>query len=278
MKVNKSLILRVTENIFRVELQVLSAGLAFMTVLSLIPFLALCLMIFEWMGAVNKNIHLLANNLLSKLQTSLPAWLDNWIPQLRDYINEDLTNTILVKLNEILSRIDFNTIGITGFIALLLTSVKLVDFIRSAFEIIWKTKTSMTFLKKWTRYTLFTLFGPLLIAATTTVFYKIGSSVLPNQITLFFCLIIIFYVLFSIMPPLFVSFKAAVYSSFFCSTTLVIFYYGFKIAIENMLNYNKIYGSLASFPIMLTGILVFWNIVLIGAEICKFVEEKSSQI
>jgi membrane protein len=55
---------------------------------------------------------------------------------------------------------------------------------------------------------------------------------------------------------------------------LAIVQYGYTWVTANVLNYNRIYGSLAVIPLFLIWILLFWIVFLLGAAACATVTQR----
>ena len=240
------------------DVNFLAGSLAFTTVLSLVPLLAVSLSVFNALGGLE--------TLFSKVE---PFILKNFVEASGVQISKTIHSSI--------ARVHSGTLGIVGSIALLASSTKLFHDVETSVHRVWRIGTSRNIFRRIVVYWVVMFMGPLILAAVVGL---IGSKdvnlikVLPKGGILIVFAFVAFLSIYKFVPSVKVSWRAALLSSLIATCGVGIFQSFYTELTKNILRLNKIYGSLASIPIFLLWILVLWWVCLLGAALCAILDDR----
>jgi membrane protein len=196
---------------------------------------------------------------------------------------KDATGSTVTKyIRTTIGNVQFRTLGITGAIFLIITTIGLLQNIDVAFHRIWRIKMKTPFWKRTSLYWTILLAAPLMLILLSTLrsvdFSHLVSQTAGKQFLFFIYGVSILWVLYTFIPEIKVnylcSFIAAISASFALSVVQKSFLWMAIILFKR----NKIYGSLASFPIFLLWLLVIWYVILAGVSFCAFLQQKIFKI
>jgi membrane protein len=231
------------------EIPVAASSLAYTTILSVIPLLAVSFSIFKAFGGLE--------NLYSTIE-----------PFIFENLAEGADEKTLTTIHSFIGNIHASTLGIGGLIALLLTSMSMLSSIEKTINRIWKTPMNRGIFQRVTIYWFFITLGPLALAvaigAATSLDIPL-SKVLPSGIPFFFILVGLFYGVYRYVPHRRVYWKSALGASIGTSLIWVITKALYGIYVRHVVSYDRIYGSLGAIPIFLVWIYVAWLVILTGA-------------
>jgi membrane protein len=226
-----------------------ASALAYTTILSVIPLIAVCFSILKAFGGLE---HLYAN--------IEPFVFEN--------LAEGSDEKTLTLIRSFVDHIHPASLGIGGVVALLFTSMSMLASIETTINKIWKTKLQRGILKRIGIYWLFITLAPLgfavAIGAATSLDIPL-SKVLPTGTSLFFILVAAFYGMYRYIPHRPVYWRAALIASVGTSAIWVFAKNAYGIYVRHFVSYDRIYGSLGAIPILLVWIYVAWLVVLTGA-------------
>lgn len=231
------------------EIPVAASSLAYTTILSVIPLLAVSFSIFKAFGG-----------------------LDNLYGAIEPFIFENLAEGSDEKTLEVIKsfvgNIHATTLGIGGLIGLLVTSMTMLASVEKTINKIWKTPMNRGFFQRMTIYWFFITLGPLALAvaigAATSLDIPL-SKVLPSGTPFFFILVGLFYGMYRYIPHRRVYWRAALVTAVGTSFFWVLAKIVFGVYVKKVVSYDKIYGSLGAIPIFLLWIYIAWLVVLTGA-------------
>lgn len=244
------------------ELRILSTSLAYTTLISFIPFIAVVLASFQLIGGLEKFYPLVEASVLQ-------------------YFKEATGTQVVNFLRKSFQKIHAGTLGWAGLIFLLATSYRLLSDADRAINRIWKIQVQRPFYKRMLLYWFLFLSAPVLLAMYAG-FYSAGSMMqLPFKInqSVFYTLILfwglsIFYI---VIPDTKVSSNKALFSAFLTSLSITLFQQVLSLSVVKFFKQNKIYGSLATVPVVLLWILFSWYVILIGAYLCYRLQNSNSK-
>ncbi|MBI2082918.1 MAG: YihY family inner membrane protein [Deltaproteobacteria bacterium] len=236
-----------------------ATALAYTTLLSLVPFLAVTFALFKAFGGLEKSAEpikaLILSNLATGTGTAVTGYLDQFIENFRS-----------------------GAVGLIGFFLLILSVVGVLATIEKAFNDIWEIPQSRSFIRRFTTYWTLITTGPVLVGVTLTVTGALQSSKLVNQILAlsgaekFFIGKIpwlitwgMFTGLYLIMPNTKVKIRSALMGGVIGGTLWEIAKYGYTLYATRIIKNYAFYGSLGMVPIFLIWIYYTWLVVLIGA-------------
>jgi len=248
------------------QVPIRAGGLSFSSLLAFVPFA----IIFSWIANLTGHVQLLTE--------VLPELNKNWG-----------INIPLEKLQNIISQaqsIDLNHVGSIGIFTLFLTFLIAIGNLEKALNIIWGIHKNRNWLKRVQVYTpFFILLGIfILVNAWILVKFKIYlnnlfySAINSNiQDTLSFTGILITVVAltwlfisftYCFIPYTRIKIRSAITGSTIITLGLFGFYYG-MISFQSYIfaRYSLIYGSLASFPLLMLVLYSTWLIILYGATL-----------
>ena len=193
-------------------------------------------------------------------------------------------HAVCVAVFDRINSINFTQIGAIGAAALIFMVISVLGRIENSFNAIWRAPKARSFWRKFTDYLSVIVVAPLLvIAATSLPILTSLTNIIPNlfglrtlleAIGIFSILVplligtLLFAFLFNFLPSIRVKFTSCLLGGFLTVVALTIF---FKICFAlqvGIANYSAIYGSLAVLPVLLFWIYSSWLIILIGAEVC----------
>lgn len=234
-----------------------ASALAFTTVLSLVPLLAVAFTISKGFGVQNTEF---IRQFLTHITTG----------------REEVVQAIIAYIN----NTDVKTLGTVGIAVLMMLAVSLISNIEKAMNTIWGVKRGRSIWRKVTDYLFLILIVPLLfviaVSMTATMqhnsivqwlmsisaFSKLLIKLLPFAATWIGLLILYLFI-----PNTKVRITAALVGAIIAGTLwqltqMVYIWYQANLAL-----YNAIYGSFAQVPLFLLWMYITWIIVLLGAEI-----------
>jgi len=236
-----------------------ASGLAYVTLLAVVPLIAVMLALFSAFAAFQSLRSRVENLLFSQF---LPTRQDEII----NYINQFTENT--------------SRLGIWGVVFLVVTAIMLLDNIESNFNDIWHVSSRRSFVAKITAYTSVLVFGTLLLGASLSISASLKAMLFSGNLidlsmvsrvsTWAFPMILTmlaFLLMYLIIPFTRVHFKSALFGALIAGTAWEAVKNLFANTIGQSVQYSTIYGSIAVVPIFLVWIYVTWIIVLTGLEI-----------
>ncbi len=241
------------------EIRFAAASLSYSTLFATVPFLVVILAVFQSVGELEKLYPQVESLLMS-------------------YLKEATGNTVTQYLKTSVTKIQSRTLGYTGVIFLLFTTIGLFRNIDTAFHHLWRIKPRKPFIKRMWLHSIVLVSLPVLLAGfiglrSVKIIEKLGSTV--HQQFLFGLVIgLALWILYTVVPDTKVSKRASLISAGLAALGIAVVQSSFLWVSLKVFRQNKIYGSLASFPIFMLWLLVVWSIVLSGASLCAFLQQK----
>ncbi len=236
-----------------------AAALTYMSIFSLVPFLAIAFSLFKAFGGLD--------DLRRRLESQLFSFLS---PGAQDRVQEFLTKSI--------ENINAGAIGSFGFILLLVTSILLLINIETALNLIWRATGDRSFIRKMTTYWTALTIGPVLIAISLAIMAYMGSSIIFSYINthtsvdflgiisyLFICIAL--SALYYFIPTTRVKILSALLGGSIAALLWHFASWAYSIYTTKFVAYSRIYGSLGAIPVLFLWIYICWVIFLLGAEI-----------
>lgn len=250
-----------------------ASALTFYTLLSIIPIFAMAFGIAKGFGldsAIEREIlvHL-------KGQEEVAKWLIN-------FAYSFLENT------------QGGVVAGIGVVVLIWTVIGVLNNIESSFNVIWKTRTQRSVIRKITDYITIMLISPILLitASSMTVYITrevvtaVGKVSVLNQVSPFIhyslrsvpylATWILFSFVYMVMPNKRVRLLAALVGGIIAGTLFQLFEFAYIYFQVGVSKYNAIYGSFAALPLFLIWLQSSWLILLYGAEISYAVQNVDS--
>lgn len=240
-----------------------ASALTFITLMSMVPMLALMFSVAKGLGA----------------QKKLMSILDN--------VSADLPEALIQAKDTVLMWVDqanFMTMGVIGLLLMFWTVIKVMGKIENSFNIIWGVRSSRAFSLKFAYYISLLLFVPVVILTVSALNASLASPELVAAVKLRTGPLFIFYrqllrltglvgivgaftMLYAFLPNTRVRWSAALVGGI-CGGLIWLGWQWSCIHVQVWITkYNRIYGAFASLPVSLLWLYVNWMIVLFGAEI-----------
>lgn len=236
-----------------------ATALAFTTLLSLVPLLALMFAILKGFGVQNRLQPLLLD--------MLSAGSDEVATAIITYIN----NTNVGQL------------GAVGLVALVIAGLSLISGVESSFNCIWGVGETRSIARRFTNYFSVVTIGPVFVVAAismtsslesqTVVQWLLDMALVGNVLIILFSVLpfvvmwLVFAGLYLFIPNTRVSLHAAMVGGVFGGTLWQLSQWAYVEFQFGIARYNAIYGTLAALPIFMVWLYLAWAIVLLGLEI-----------
>lgn len=236
----------------------LSAGsLAFQTLLSIVPVLAVMLSVLNLF------------EVFAPFQQSLEDFLvENFMPEtgrlLHGYLFEFIGKT--------------SNIPLLGSLLLFVIALSLLSTVDQTLNDIWGVRTPRKALQGFTLYWTVLTLGPLLVgsslAASSYVWYTLFTDAgeflaLKTRILALFPFInsiVLFFLLYTLVPKRRVRISHALIGAFVAALLLELSKRWFLFYVTHVATFQHIYGALSVIPMLFFWIYLTWAVVLIGAE------------
>jgi len=236
-----------------------AAVLAYMTILNLVPVLALAMAAFAWVTP-REDIEARVRGILSA--HLLPGSMEAATEYLLQFTHR------------------LSTVSILGGVAFLGTAVYLFHVIERTFNAIWQVRARRSFPEKFITYWGLITLTPVIISLSIyltnrapvipwldrLVTVQVVKWALPSLFPLFLNWIA-FYLLYDLLPHTRVRVTAALRGAVVGGTVWEAAKIGFDIYIRNFAAYGTLYGPLAIVPVFLIWLYLTWVVALYGAEV-----------
>lgn len=246
------LILKDTFSQFKeAELGLAASSLSYTTLLSVIPLIAVSFSIFKAFGGLEQ--------LYSVIE-----------PFIFENLAEGSDEQTISTIRGFVGNIHAGTLGATGMIGLLFTSMSMLFSVEKTLNRVWKTKSNRNWFQRISAYWLFITLGPLALSFAIGIGTSQHLSLtqfFPSWTGLFFILVVIFFMMYKWIPERQVNVKPALFSAFFTSLGWLMTKEAYGIYVSKVVTYSKIYGSLGAVPIFMVWIYVGWLVILMGASL-----------
>jgi len=265
----KSLLIRIIRLIYasareftKNDLNLRSMGLVYITIISLIPFLAVSFSVLKGFGVHNQ----------------LEPTLLNILKPLGEKGQQIATQII-----EFVSNVNVKVLGGVGFGLLFYTVISLIKRLEDSLNIIWKVKSGRSFMRRISDYLSITLIGPVFFfiaigltatASSNTLIQKILSVeplgvilVYISKILPLFIVFFIFTFTYKLIPNTKVNITSAMLGAFIAVILWQAINLLFKLGILISTNTTLIYSSFAVIIIFLLWLYLNYIVLLIGAQL-----------
>ncbi|MCF6289115.1 MAG: YihY family inner membrane protein [Proteobacteria bacterium] len=240
------------------ETSLSASSLAYTTLLSLVPLMALLVSIFAAFP--------MFGNVSEQIQGFIFA---NFLPSSGEVVQE--------YLNGFVDK--FRHVKLSMSLIVIVTSILMMYTVDKALNRIWDTKPSSNIIKKvMTYWTVMTLGLILVGGGLALTSYMLSFSTLAGiKVYLLKFLPILastfgFFLIYLIVPNRKVSWKAALVGAITSAILFEMAKRGFAWYITTFPSFQQVYGALAVVPIFLFWVYLSWNIILLGGTIAATLE------
>ena len=233
------------------HLLMVASSLAYTTILSIIPALAVSFSIFKAFGGMEKLLNVIEPFILENLAEGAS---DEAMNAIRGFIN----------------NIHAGAIGAGGLVSLIFTTMSMLFNIEKSINRIWKTPMEKTLFQRFARYWFFITLGPLalsiVVVAITHFLPGFSGILIISSLTL--------AATYKWIPNRPVQWAPAVISGTATGVAWNIARWAFAVYTEKFVSNNRIYGSLAAIPTLILWIYIVWIIVLTGAALTAALQKR----
>jgi membrane protein len=234
----------------RSEITTMASSLAFTTVLSIAPLLAVIFYVFKAFGGLQYAY--------AKLE-----------PFILNTLSEGTGETVRVHLNAFIHRVHAKAVGWVGIAGLLFTSVTTYFTIVKTFNQIWEVNTPLPLPRRIARALALIAVGPLLmtasIALTTAAEAHIKVIPFSSHFMAYILSFITYMLVYKLIPTVRVPWRAIFFGAMLPAAMLELAKLGYTVYAKHVVTYANFYGSFAAIPLFLLWIYIAWYITLLGA-------------
>jgi membrane protein len=243
-----------------VKLQAMA--LAFKTLLSLAPFLAVVFSLLKAFGVHNRMEPALAEALAPLGEKGAE---------------------ITVHLVGFVNKMSAGALGSVGLVTLFLTVLSLMGSIEEAFNTIWRIKSPRKLARRFSDYLSAILVGPVLVFAAVTITATLQNNAVVQSLLslqalgalILFLLRLVPYLtlwgaftfVYLFIPNTRVALRSALVGGFVAAVLWQTVGWGFAVFVASSTRYYVIYSSFAILLLFLLWLHVGWLIVLLGAQV-----------
>lgn len=235
-----------------------ASSLSYTTILSIIPLLAVSFSIFQAFGGLDKLYGILE-------------------PFILEHLAEGSSEQTIATLRTLIGNVRASTIGITGFVGLVFTSMAMRSSVERAVNQVWRTPISRKLFSRITSYWFFITLGPLSVSMVIGFLGSEGLGKigwLPSAVGVFLGLFAGFFAFYKWVPHRHVHVAPASIAALMTTMVFLIARASYGIYTSRFVSYNKLYGSLAAIPILLVWIYICWLVVLGGAALSATIQRR----
>jgi membrane protein len=252
----------VSEKLQRDPIRLQALSLAFKTLLSLAPLLAVAFSLLKAFGVHNR------------LKPTLAELLAPLGPE---------AENITARLVEFVDNINVNALGVVGLVLLFTTVIGLMAHVELAFNEIWRVRTPRGLGRRFTDYLSTLLVGPVLIFAALALTASLQShalvrwllslepfgTIIPPILKLvpYITIWAAFTFLYVFIPNTSVRLKSAMLGALVAAILWESAGWAFAAFVASSTKYYAVYSSFAILLLFLIWLYVGWLVVLFGAEV-----------
>lgn len=245
----------------RPQIRLRAGSLTYVSLLSLVPALAVAFSLFAAFGGL-RNVESHAKNFLVQA------------------LAVGHRETILAYLDDFVGQTSAAKLGTVGTVFLFVTVLSLLSQIEQAFNDIWGVRKSRNILQRFQRYWPLVTLGPIVFGLSLSASAALQSSRFAEGIALYvpavgwllgigpLVLICVFFaLLYLIMPNTKVSVQGALVGGLVAGVLWTGAQKLFAVYAANAITFSTIYGSLGAVPLFVIWIYVSWMVALLGASL-----------
>lgn len=252
-------IVTVVEHIDYDKVAIRASGLAYASLLAIVPLMAVVISVFSAIRAFDNIEQRVRQFLVEQFVAARHAEVDQWIEHFTDGASR---------------------LGVLGFLLLIVTSILLLSAIETNFNQIWRVERHRTWLSRVTSYTSVLVLGSIFVGASLTLSARLQAVLVthgpldPGIVAWlnawavpFLLSSLAFLVAYLVVPNASVSFRSALIGAVVGGILFELGKFVFARTTGASVNLSVLYGSLAALPIFLIWLYYTWVIVLIGLEV-----------
>lgn len=276
----------------RNDLSLRSAALTFTILLSLVPILAMSTAVVKGLGGDN-HLKQAAYSYIATLEElttagDQTAWTDAAEATFTGHLR-----SAAGKIFDYVDQTNFATLGTIGTLALFLSIMLVLSHIETAMNIIWHVQDGRSFIRKISDYITLLVLMPLAINVGFAGSAFLKNPTLSAKIKAMIPLLWLQMLLLKMLPVFLIALTLYVIYIFFPNTRVkslpaftgallaaILWFVVQNLCISLQIgvsNYNAIYGSFATLPLLLIWIYFVWIFILAGAQFAYAVQNRENR-
>ena len=276
---------------FRTHITIRASALTFAIILSIVPLLALSTSILKGLGT-DAQLRQAAVRVIEQLVPTPPAvGGETTVPPTGIPAEPSLSTHLHHAVDLVFDYVDrtnFAALGLIGVIGLIVVVLLVLASIEDAMNAIWHTRRGRSLFRKLMDYLALLLLLPLsinialaaeAIVANRRMMEYVGLIVpsawlaaLLIKLVPFLCVVLTLMFLYLFFPHVKVRTGAAFAGALFAALFWFIVQKIYVVLQVGVANYNAIYGSFATIPLMLIWLQTGWTFILLGAVLAHAVQ------
>ncbi len=248
---SKNLFLELQAEVVEANLLMVASSLAYTTLLSIVPLLAVSFAIFQAFGGMQKLYGVIEPLILSNLA-------------------QGTSEEVIALIHKFIDNTHAGAVGVGGLVGLIFTSMSMLSSVERAINHIWKVKVKRSLFQRVSSYWLFITLGPLAISvavgAATSMSFPI-ANLFPSGTGLYLISIGLFFCMYKWIPHTPVDSLCSLIASILSAAFWTLARSGYTFYTKHAVTYNAVYGSLGAIPILMIWIYIIWIIILGGAAL-----------
>ena len=245
----------------RPQIRLRAGALTYVTILSLVPALAVAFSLFTAFGGLQ----------------SVETHVKNFLVQALAVGHRE---TILAYLDRFIGQTSAGRLGTLGTVILFVTVISLLSQVEQAFNDIWGVRKSRSILERFQRYWPLVTLGPVVVGLSFSASAALQSSRVAEGVAHYVPTVrwflgvgplvatcIFFALLYLIMPNTKVSVRGALVGGLVAGGLWTGAQKLFTVYAASAITYSTIYGSLGAVPLFVIWVYISWMVALLGASL-----------
>ena len=243
------------------ELLIRATALAYATILSIVPLLAVAFSLYTAFPGLN-DAHMQMRALIYQ------------------YLAAGASEAVIDGLDNFIANVHSGAIAGAGLVVLFVIVIFLLGAIEYSFNIIWSVRRSRRLVDRIVYYIAIVIVGPLLIGLSLRTFVnsilkefavfgfvernfgaEMGNTIFALSVS-----IVAITALYVVVPNTRVRWRAALAGGVVAGIAFEVAKTGYTYYVTNLINYSAIYGAVGAIPVFFVWVYLIWLVVLFGAE------------
>jgi membrane protein len=250
--------------IARDDLLLRASALAYATIASLVPIVAIILAVLSG-PAFEAQREAVLDTLAAGMVPAEHAE-SAWIIETESPEQQHFKSIFRSEISKLASKL--GAVSVFGFFVLVATAGMLFRQVEGALNIIWRSTVRRSIPMRIAIATSVIFWGPVMLAVSVTITEKLGqyypllgTYLLPSLLTT-----LAFTALYMVMPHTKVHWRFALAGGFAAALLWEIAKLAFLLYVTYAVNYSRVYGSLGLIPMLFLWVYINWVLILLGAE------------
>lgn len=261
------------KDIFEYDLLKQASGMAYVTLLSIVPSLAAVFYIISLFEPISGS------------KANVVETIKQWV---LDNLAAGSGEQVIEYINQFLNHLNSTQIGLSSFAGLFVSLMLMLGQIENVFNRIWYVRTSRNIFTRFAYFWVFLTLGAFLISfvigfatdfqeTTQTNFMQPSESFIGSFLMTWAAEFAFLLLLYKVGPNCSVGLRYAIVGALLSSIALALMGKLYGTYAKDLSNYKNIYGALAALPLFLMWLYIAWLIILFGGVLTRRASEGLSQ-